>query len=401
MTTYYARVDYSYSGDSKFTIPFSYIKKEHIVVLVNDVKTTNYTYITSSQIEVKDELQAEDVVSIRRTTPIKDKLVSFTDLNILNGETQNLAQEQVFNAVQEMYDDNTQFKIDTENNILQNRTEIDAQIEANNQELLNIQSSFESEVNTTIETVKEAAEKINNLEQAVTTATSAAATATNAANTASAAAESATSAAATATAKVEEVSQALVTKEDKANKGVANGYAGLDANGKVPTAQLPNTSIELCDIGMALYVDETKGLRRYLNGQIVDINTNTQAFLNRLQEITTLHPSLLCTEEEWQTAKTMSAFGQVGKFVFNYSNGEIVSVRIPRVVNIQGLFDLQNLGMTVSAGLPNITGTAYGSRRIDDFQNTEGALYWKELKTDNSRVSMTTGNAYAELSIDA
>ena len=31
MTTYYARVDYSYSGDSKFTIPFSYIKKEHIL----------------------------------------------------------------------------------------------------------------------------------------------------------------------------------------------------------------------------------------------------------------------------------------------------------------------------------------------------------------------------------
>ena len=114
--------------------------------------------------------------------------------------------------------------------------------------------------------------------------------------------------------------------------------------------------IEVCDIGMALYVDETKGLRRYLNGQIVDINTNTQAFLNRLKDITTLHPSLLCTEEEWQTAKTMSAFGQVGKFVFNYNGADIVSVRIPRVVNVQGLFDLQNLGMTVSAGLPNITG---------------------------------------------
>ena len=115
------------------------------------------------------------------------------------------------------------------------------------------------------------------------------------------------------------------------------------------------SGLELCDIGTALYVDESKGLRRYLNGQIVDINTNTQAFLNRLQEITTLHPSLLCTEEEWQTAKTMSAFGQVGKFVFNYSGENIVSVRLPRIVNVQGLFDLQNLGMTVSAGLPNIT----------------------------------------------
>ena len=51
------------------------------------------------------------------------------------------------------------------------------------------------------------------------------------------------------------------------------------------------SGLELCDIGMALYVDETKGLRRYLNGQIVDINANPQAFLNRLKEITTLHPS--------------------------------------------------------------------------------------------------------------
>ena len=120
--------------------------------------------------------------------------------------------------------------------------------------------------------------------------------------------------------------------------------------------KLGGGGLEVCDIGMALYVDETKGLRRYLNGQIVDINTNTQAFLNRLKEITTLHPSLLCTEEEWQTAKTMSVFGQVGKFVFNYNGADIVSVRLPRVVNVQGLFDLQKLGMAVSAGLPNITG---------------------------------------------
>lgn len=117
-----------------------------------------------------------------------------------------------------------------------------------------------------------------------------------------------------------------------------------------------SSGLEVGDIGMALYVDETKGLRRYLNGQIVDLNANTQAFLNRLKQITTLHPSLLCTEEEWQTAKTMSAFGQVGKFVFNYSGNDIVSVRLPRVVNVQGLFDLQNLGVTVAAGLPNITG---------------------------------------------
>lgn len=396
MTTYYARVDYSYSGDSKFTIPFSYIKKEHIVVLVNDVKTTNYTYITSSQIEVKDGLQAGDVVSIRRTTPIKDKLVSFTDLNILNGETQNLAQEQVFNAVQEMYDDNTQFKIDTENNILQNRTEIDAQIEANNQELLNIQSSFESKVNTTIETVKEAAEKINNLKQAVTTATSAATTATNAANTASAAAESATSAAATATAKAEEVSQALATKEDKANKGVANGYASLDANGKVPVAQIPNTSIELCDIGMALYVDETKGLRRYLNGQIVDINTNTQAFLNRLLEIKNTNPDYFTTEENWQAEATLNIDGCVYKFVLNYSGETVVSVRLPKYpdyveINAGGTLPVVGNGMTL--GLTN--GIYYGSFNVDNASGTtyiSDNAYGKNISNPSmAAIPVTTG----------
>lgn len=138
--------------------------------------------------------------------------------------------------------------------------------------------------------------------------------------------------------------------------------------------KLGGSALEICDIGMSLYIDETKGLRRYLNGQIVDINTNTQAFLNRLKEITTLHPSLLCTEEEWQTAKTMSAFGQVGKFVFNYNGGEIVSVRLPRVVNVQGLFDLQNLGMTVSAGLPNITSGNLGYARSGSNIDGSGAL---------------------------
>lgn len=118
------------------------------------------------------------------------------------------------------------------------------------------------------------------------------------------------------------------------------------------------SGLELCDIGMSLYIDETKGLRRWLNGQIVAINQNTQGFLTRLKKIVALYPSLLTTEENWQAAKTLSDYGQVGKFVFNYAEDEetVESVRLPAVVNVQGLLDLQNLGMTVKAGLPNITG---------------------------------------------
>lgn len=205
MTVYFARKEYVYSGgDAIFSIPFSYIKKEHISVLVNDEATENYTYLNNSQIQVNDTLKTNDVVSIIRSTPIDSRMVVFSDTSILDKKAQNLAQEQVFDAVQEVYDNNIKFNIDTLDILEANKEELQQTIANNKQELLNIQSSFESEVNTTIETVKEAAGKINSLEQAVTTATSAATTATNAANTASTAAESATEQAELAANKVDE-----------------------------------------------------------------------------------------------------------------------------------------------------------------------------------------------------
>lgn len=167
MTTYYARVDYSYSGDSKFTIPFSYIKKEHIVVFVNKTEITNYTYITSSQIEVKDELLQGDIVSIRRTTPINNKIVNFNNLNVLNGETQNLAQEQVLNAVQEMYDKNQQQTQDIEDKI----------------------NDYTSDIEDKINEVKQATDIINTFQESVETCVNKAEIATEAATTATEKAE--------------------------------------------------------------------------------------------------------------------------------------------------------------------------------------------------------------------
>ena len=199
------------------------------------------------------------------------------------------------------------------------------------------------------------------------------------------------------------------SKLNSSNFNTANKLVRLDLDGKLPAVDGSNLTnlpggLEVCDIGMALYVDETKGLRRYLNGQIVDINTNTQAFSTRLQEITTLHPSLLCTEEEWQTAKTNSAFGQVGKFVFNYSGEEIVSVRIPRVVNVQGLFDLQNLGMTVSSGLPNIKGSITGDRLFGQYassMSSAGALKLSTTSSSSSYTPTSSGDFNNGFSFDA
>lgn len=151
--------------------------------------------------------------------------------------------------------------------------------------------------------------------------------------------------------------------------------------------------LEVCDIGRSLYIDETKGLRRWLNGQIVAINQNTQGFLTRLKQIVALYPSLLTTEENWQAAKKLSAFGQVGKFVFNYAeDGETVeSVRLPAVVNIQGLMDLSKLGMTVEAGLPNITGTTTDVYHMST-PTVSGAFYTIGNGTRGSETSAAWDN---------
>lgn len=144
--------------------------------------------------------------------------------------------------------------------------------------------------------------------------------------------------------------------------------------------------LEICDIGLSLYIDETKGLRRYLNGSLLPINQNTQAFLTKLKSIIALYPTLSCTETEWQAEKTLSKFGQVGKFVIDETAG---TIRLPAVVNVQGLFDLQNLGLRLDESLPNITGNVglYSSHEA-----SSGSFYYKNVAGGAGFNSIASGN---------
>lgn len=123
---------------------------------------------------------------------------------------------------------------------------------------------------------------------------------------------------------------------------------------------LGGSGLEVGDIGIAAFgVDETKGLRRLLNGTILTVNANTQGFVNKLKTAVTSYPSLACTEDEWQEISSTSVGGQCGKFVLNYDTDEttVVSVRLPKIIMpVQGLTDMTKLGELVEAGLPNITG---------------------------------------------
>ena len=65
--------------------------------------------------------------------------------------------------------------------------------------------------------------------------------------------------------------------------------------------------LEIGDIGIAAFgIDESKGLRRYLNGSTLSVNQNTQAFVDKLKAAVVSYPSLACTETQWQAIAASS-----------------------------------------------------------------------------------------------
>ena len=130
-------------------------------------------------------------------------------------------------------------------------------------------------------------------------------------------------------------------KGDKGDKGEP-GKDGKDGGG-----------LEIGDIAFAaLGIDESKNLRRYLNGQVIS-QSQFQSFAKLVKERVALYPSLVATEENWQAEVTNSKLGQCGKFVVDDALG---TIRLPKVVNVQGLADLSLMGSVKAESLPNITG---------------------------------------------
>lgn len=142
-------------------------------------------------------------------------------------------------------------------------------------------------------------------------------------------------------------------------------------------------------------IDESLGYQRYANGQLI-ANVSSQApDLVKFLEFQEAHaPNLLCSETEWQTALTLSTLGQVGKYVWNKEED---SVRIPRIVNIQGMMDMNTVGNMVEAGLPNITATVIA--RVSTENSAEGATSgyrfsdWGLQNSNNTTAWRTQFNA--------
>jgi hypothetical protein len=85
--------------------------------------------------------------------------------------------------------------------------------------------------------------------------------------------------------------------------------------------------LEIGDIGFTqMAIDESKGKRRKLNGQLI-IQDQYAQLTNIIKASVALNPDLACTEEEWQTAVTMSTNGVCDKFVIDDEGG---TIRLPK-----------------------------------------------------------------------
>lgn len=105
-------------------------------------------------------------------------------------------------------------------------------------------------------------------------------------------------------------------------------------------------------------IDETKGLQRLLNGQII-IQEQFKEFTKWLKNMLLLYSNAACTEEEWQATVALSTYGQCGKFVVDDEAG---TIRLPRITGIiQGLTDFASLGGIIEAGLPTLTTNSTGA----------------------------------------
>lgn len=123
--------------------------------------------------------------------------------------------------------------------------------------------------------------------------------------------------------------------------------------GKTIIAGNSSNGLEIGDIGLsAIGIDESLNYRRYLNGQEI-LQAQFPEFTKKIKRRVELYPSLACTNIEYETACTLSTHGQCGKFVIDNERGVI---RLPKVVNVMGLSDMAEAGVTVEAGLPNIEG---------------------------------------------
>ena len=163
-----------------------------------------------------------------------------------------------------------------------------------------------------------------------------------------------------------EISQLVFNKLSKAQYDDLKAKGQINENEFYITPDLNNGGggFEVGDIGIAILpINESENKRRYLNGQTI-VQSQFPTFSTKVKTAVLQYPSLGTTESNWQAEVTNSKLGQCGKFVVDNNAG---TIRLPKIININGLQDLTNLGRIKVESLPNITGQiSYDNTLVKD-----------------------------------
>lgn len=100
----YSYAQYTGNGSTtQFAITFPYVRKEHVVVLVNFVSTA-YTYVNSTTVQLATAPANGASVQVRRATPLGDVLVDYADGSTLVAADLDTSNLQHLYAQQELDD---------------------------------------------------------------------------------------------------------------------------------------------------------------------------------------------------------------------------------------------------------------------------------------------------------
>ena len=153
-------------------------------------------------------------------------------------------------------------------------------------------------------------------------------------------------------------------------------------------------SWEVGDIGQsALGIDESLNKRRYLNGQVIS-QTQFEQFTAWVKQKASVYTNLATTEANWQAEVTNSKLGQCGKFVIDDTLG---TIRLPKVVNVNGLQDLALMGSIKAESLPNIKGETNNLRSWTANLTASGAL--SNSVITKSKLPTASGNVDSVISL--
>lgn len=151
-------------------------------------------------------------------------------------------------------------------------------------------------------------------------------------------------------------------------------------------------------------IDESKNIFRYANGQVIDENESVKGLTAFLDEQEKLGSDIFCTETEWQAIKNTSKLGQCGKYVRDKEAG---TIRLPLVININGLTDLSKAGLIKDESLPNIQFGVDGSI-VANYGSSSGTAvtFTGALTGTSTRAGTISGGAnyfqaVTNLSLDA